>query len=120
VAEQFGIFAATYGSAVVHLLESPVQAVVIAAEGDGGTAEKLEAAAVAPFAFTKSTIRLTANLVVRESLPPAFAETLPNLPPLHSGKSFAVLCSGSTCQPPIFDPAGLGNALDAALRKSES
>jgi uncharacterized protein len=28
VAEQFGIFAATYGIAVVHLLESPVQVVV--------------------------------------------------------------------------------------------
>ena len=29
VAEQFGIFAATYGIAVAHLLESPVQVVVI-------------------------------------------------------------------------------------------
>ena len=30
VAEQFGIFAATYGIAVIHLLENPVQVVVIA------------------------------------------------------------------------------------------
>ena len=30
VAEQFGIFAATYGIAVLHLLENPVQVVVIA------------------------------------------------------------------------------------------
>ncbi len=36
VAEQFGIFAATYGIAVVHLLESPLQVVVIAGEGDDG------------------------------------------------------------------------------------
>ena len=49
VAEQFGIFAATYGIAVLHLLESPVQVVVIADEGDGGTAAKLQAAAVAAF-----------------------------------------------------------------------
>ena len=34
VAEQFGIFAATYGIAVLHFLESPVQVVVIADEGD--------------------------------------------------------------------------------------
>ena len=34
VAEQFGIFAATYGIAVVQYVESPVQVVVIA--GDGG------------------------------------------------------------------------------------
>ncbi len=55
VVEQFGIFAATYGIAVVHLLENPVQVVVIAEEGDGDAAEKLLAAAVAPFAFNKST-----------------------------------------------------------------
>ena len=29
VAEQFGIFAATYGIAVLHLLENPVQVVVV-------------------------------------------------------------------------------------------
>ena len=39
VAEQFGIFAATYGIAVVHLLESPVQVVVIAEDGDEDAAE---------------------------------------------------------------------------------
>lgn len=37
VAEQFGIFAGTYGIAVVHLLESPVQVVVI---GDSKSEEK--------------------------------------------------------------------------------
>src|SRR5580698_5733644 len=34
VAEQFGIFAATYGIAVAHFLASPVQVVVIAAKDD--------------------------------------------------------------------------------------
>ncbi len=117
VAEQFGIFAASYGIAVVHLLESPVQVVVIAEEGDAGGAAKLHAAAVAPFAFNKSTLRLAAHQAVRENLPPALAETIPNLPSLGSGKSFAVLCSGSTCQPPIFDAAELGSALEAALTR---
>ena len=41
IAEQFGIFAATYGIAVVHLLESPVQVVVIAEDGDEHKANEL-------------------------------------------------------------------------------
>jgi uncharacterized protein YyaL (SSP411 family) len=118
VAEQFGIFAATYGIAVVHLLDSPVQVVVIAEDGDEDRAAKLYAAAVAPFSFNKSTLRLAANQAVRENLPPGLAATIPNLPVLGSGKSFAVLCSGSTCQPPLFDAAELGRAMEAAVRTS--
>jgi uncharacterized protein len=114
MAEQFGIFAATYGIAVVHLLENLVQVVVIAEDGDHDAAEKLYAAAVAPFAFPKTTLRLAANQVVRENLPPALAATIPNLPALGAGKSFAVLCSGSTCQLPIFDAGELHGAMGKA------
>jgi uncharacterized protein len=113
VAEQFGIFAATYGIAVVHLLESPVQVVVIAEDED--MAEKLHAAAVAPFACNKTTLRLAANQAVGENLPPGLAATIPHLPALGSGKSFAVLCSGSTCQPPIFGAEELRSAVQAAI-----
>jgi uncharacterized protein len=119
VAEQFGIFAATYGIAVVHLLESPVEVVVIAEDGDAGTAESLYASAVAPFAFNQSTLRFGSNQVVRENLPPGLAATIPNLPALGKGKSFAVLCSGSSCQPPIFDAVELGRAIEAALGESQ-
>jgi uncharacterized protein YyaL (SSP411 family) len=115
VAEQFGIFAATYGIAVVHLLESPIQVVVIAEDGDKDAAEKLYAEAIKPFAFSKATLRLAANQAIPENLPPALAATIPNLRALGSGKSFAVLCSGSACQPPIFDAAALRNALAAAI-----
>jgi uncharacterized protein YyaL (SSP411 family) len=117
VAEQFGIFAASYGIAVVHLLESPLQVVVVVGEGDDGAAAKLQAAAVAPFAFNKSTLKVGAPQAVRENLPPALAETIPNLPSLGSGKSFAVLCSGSSCQPPIFDSSELASAMEAAIGK---
>jgi uncharacterized protein len=112
VVEQFGIFAATYGIAVLHFLESSVQAVVI---GEDKAAEQLWAAAVAPFAFNKTTLRFAGNQVVAENLPPVLAATLPNLPQLGSGKSFAVLCSGTACQPPVADAAELSRALDAAL-----
>jgi uncharacterized protein len=121
VAEQFGIFAATYGIAVVHLLESPVQVVVITEDGDEDTAAQLYATAVSPFAFNKSTLRLAANQAVVGNLPPALAATIPNLPALGksaSRKSLAVLCSGSACQPTVTDPAELRKDLEEALRKS--
>jgi uncharacterized protein YyaL (SSP411 family) len=118
VAEQFGIFAATYGIAVVNLLDSPVQVVVIAAEGDAEKANQLQATAVAPFAFNKSTLRLAPDQAVAQNLPPGLAATLPHLPGLRGGKSFAVLCSGSACQPPIFDAAELKTAMSAAAGKA--
>jgi uncharacterized protein len=113
VAEQFGIFAATYGIAVLHLLESPVQVVVISQDDSG--AGELYAAANASFAFHKSTLRVTANEAVAANLPPALAATIPNLPQLGSGKSFAVLCSGFACQPPITDAEELRRTLQSAL-----
>ena len=117
-AERFGIFAATYGTAVLHWLESPVQIVVIAEDGDEHNSEELYAAAVAPFAFNKSTLRLAGSQAVAENLPPALAATIPNLPGVGSGKSFAVLCSGSACQPPVTDAAKLQGLLQQALEKS--
>ncbi len=113
IAEQFGIFAATYGTAVLHFLESPVQVVIIAAED--GNADELESAATGPLALTKTTLRLAANQAVAKNLPPALSPTIPNLPQLNSGKSFAVLCSGSSCQPPIFEASDLTAVLTQAL-----
>ena len=117
VAEQFGIFAATYGIAVAHLLDSPMQ-VVIVEDGGGKTAEELYAVAVAPFAFNKAALRLAANQVVRENLPPVLAATVPNVPSLGSGKSFALLCSGAACQPPISDASELRSVMETALVKN--
>ncbi|MGC2189450.1 MAG: thioredoxin domain-containing protein, partial [Candidatus Sulfotelmatobacter sp.] len=117
VAEQFGIFAATYGIAVLHLLENPVQVVVIADHEREEAAKSLAAVAVADFAFNKSVLRLTTNQAVAGNLPPALAATIPNLPQLSSSEAFAVLCSGFACQPPVTDPAELQRALDSALRK---
>jgi uncharacterized protein len=119
VAEQFGIFAATYGIAVLHLLENPVQVVVIADHERDETAKSLTAVAVAGFAFNKSVLRLTTNEAVARNLPPALAATIPNLPGLNSGKPFAVLCSGFACQPPVTDPAELERALGSALTRKK-
>jgi len=117
IAEQFGIFAATYGIAVIYLLENPVQVVVVAGSGPEESTGALYAAAAAPFAFNKSTLRLTVNQAVASNLPPALASTIPNQSQLKSGKSFAVLCSGFACQPPLTDAAELRRELESALHK---
>jgi len=116
VAEQFGIFAATYGIAVVHLIESPSQVVVIASEDNRG--DKLFQAATESFSFTKSSLKLIPNQAVASNLPTALANTIPNLPGLNSGKSFAVLCSGSSCQPPVFTAEGVSAALAQCAEKT--
>ena len=112
VAEQFGIFAATYGIAVLHSLENPLQVIVIDAED--AAADHLCATALASFAFSKTVLRLKPNHAVAENLPAALAATIPHLPELHGGNSFAVLCSGSTCQPPVFSADELQKKLRAA------
>jgi len=117
VAEQFGIFVGTYGIAVLHLLENAVQVVVIDGSGSDEAASALSAAAVAPFAFSKSVLRLTANQAVAGNLPPALSATIPNLPQLKSGASFAVLCSGFSCQPPVADAVELRRAIEGALSR---
>ncbi len=121
MAEQFGIFAATYGIAVVHLLESPVQVVMIAENAAENAADdpsaKLATAATAAFAFNKTVLRLTQNQAIAANLPPALASTIPNLPELRSGKAFAVLCSGFSCQPPIKDAEELQRAIESTLKR---
>jgi len=121
VAEQFGIFAATYGIAVAHFLVSPIQVVVISGDASAESAQSgadLLAAATAHFAFQKSTLRLTANEAAAQNLPPALAATIPHLPQVKSGKPFAVLCSGSACQPPVTDADALKQQLQHALGKN--
>jgi uncharacterized protein YyaL (SSP411 family) len=117
VVEQFGIFAATYGIAVVQYLETPLQVVIVAeSEGQEGTA--LAAAAQARFALNKRVIRLTSNEAVAMNLPPALAATIPNLPQLKSGKAFAVMCSGFTCQPPTNRPLELQQEIEQSVKAS--
>jgi len=117
VAEQFGIFAASYGIGVVHLMETSLQVVVIGRREDEAATE-LYQSAVARFALTKPVLRVTPDQAVAENLPPVLATTIPHLPQLRSGKSFAVLCSGLACQPPVSDAAELERAIAAALVKN--
>src|SRR6202521_3799875 len=114
VAEQFGIFAGTYGIAVAHFFQPHLQVIVIAGDNADRRAAELYSAAAASFAFGKSVIRLAANQAGANNLPPALAATIPNSPDLTSGKSFAVVCSGFSCRPPVSDPGKLQEVLAAA------
>ncbi|HEY6302868.1 MAG TPA: thioredoxin domain-containing protein [Terriglobales bacterium] len=113
VAGQHGIFAATYGLAVVRFLQPHRQVVVV---GKDVVAAELYRAAVRPLGLSTAVLRLDADKAVVQNLPPALAETISSLPALaggrpSDGRSFAVVCSGFTCQPPIFDAAELARAL---------
>jgi uncharacterized protein YyaL (SSP411 family) len=113
ISEQYGLFAATYGIALDMYLHPHTQVVIA---GSGPAADKLKAAAVAPFSFHKSVLHLPEGGVVPQMLPPSFAETIPNLPDIKQKKTVAVLCSNFTCQPPISDPSSLSKLLQQALR----
>ena len=98
VVEQYGLYAATYGLALERLLLAPVQVVVI---GDDDAARVLAATATARFGVNKSVLRLRREQVRAEALPPVLAETLPHLPLLAEPGSFAVVCRGASCLPPV-------------------
>ena len=130
VAGQHGIFAATYGLAVVRFIQPQTQVVVV---GKDAAAMELYRTAVRPLGLSTAVLRLDADKVVAQNLPPALAETIPNLPQLgggqsfdgrsadgrsFDGRSFAVVCSGFACQPPIFDVQELARALSPQVHKS--
>jgi len=113
VAEQYGIFAGTYGIAAVRFSQPHTQVVII---GNNDDSERLWRIAVSPFAFNKIILKMDESQVTTPNLPPALAETLPSLPGIKQNKSIAVICSGFTCQPPISEPEELTKALREALR----
>src|SRR5712692_3649401 len=115
LAEQYGISGATYGIAAVHFSKPHTQVMII---GGDEVAAQLYSAASLPFAFSRSVIKLPANEAVTQNLPPALAETIPNLPGIHSGKTIAVICSGFSCQPPVFDLESLKRLLEEVRVKN--
>ncbi|HLI75986.1 MAG TPA: thioredoxin domain-containing protein [Acidobacteriaceae bacterium] len=109
VAEHLGLYAASYGQALRRLISPPVQVCIL---GSDEKAEELAAVATAGFQLNKSVIRLTNGQLRR--LPAALAETLPHLPDLHED-SVAVVCTGSSCLPPMRTPEALLQALQTEL-----
>jgi uncharacterized protein YyaL (SSP411 family) len=109
VADHFGIYAGTYAIAVRLLKEPHTQVVVV---GDDAVAREMTQLAKRHFRLTSSTLHLREGQTVAQNLPPALADTLPNLPGIREAQALAVLCSNFTCQPPIFSPQELERALN--------
>ena len=114
VAGQYGLFAATYGIAAVHFSQPHTQTIVV---GDDELATQLYSTAAAPFALNHAVVKLASNEAVPQNLPPVLAETIPNVPGVESGKSVAVVCSGFTCQPPVFGVGELKQLLDTVQKR---
>ncbi|HXE89370.1 MAG TPA: thioredoxin domain-containing protein [Terriglobales bacterium] len=117
LAPQFGMFAGTYGIAAVWFANPPLHVVVV---GNDELAQKLYDAAVRPFALNKVALHLTDSEIAPQNLPPALAETIPNLPAVREGKSAAVICAGFTCRAPIFEPDQLTRALEETLAATKA
>src|SRR5208282_2167474 len=96
---QYGLFAATYGLAVLLHARGVLQVVVLGAEGDPHAAE-LEKAAGEIYRFGKAVLRVTPEKIAAASLAPALRETLPHL---DATKAQALVCVETTCYPPITD-----------------
>jgi len=108
LAAQYGLFVATYGIAAVHLAHPHTQIVIV---GNDELAGRLYNTAVGPYSASKAVLKLSANQAVPQNLPPALAETIPQLPAVKEEKTVAVVCSGFTCQPPFSDPEELSRSL---------
>jgi hypothetical protein len=93
IVEHFGLYAASYGLALRRMIEPPVQVCIV---GEDAAVKEMMVAAMARFAVNKSVIRLRREQL--SELPPALAETLPHV----EAESFALVCRGNVCLPPIF------------------
>lgn len=109
IVEHFGLYAGSYGLALTRLLLDPIQIVIV---GRGPQADALEAAATALYAVNKTVLRLHPRNLSVENLPPALAETIPNVPHPEDATAWALICRHRSCLPPITDSETLANTLE--------
>ena len=107
-AGDYGLFAATYGLALINHLRPPVEVVVVGRAEDERARKLLKAAFQAPRAG-KRVLTFDPDIVRTRNLPAGLAATLPNLP-LDSAP-LALVCVGTTCHAPVETPEALTAAL---------
>ncbi len=107
-AGQYGLFAATYGLALLHHLRAPVDVVVVGRSDDDRTVSLLRAAYDAPRAG-KRVFAFEPGIVQARDLPAGLASTLPHLP--FDGVPVALVCEGTACHPPVQTPEALRELL---------
>jgi uncharacterized protein YyaL (SSP411 family) len=107
-AGQYGLFAATYGLALMHHLRAPVDVVVVGGADDERTVNLLRAAHDAPRA-SKRVFAFEPAIVEARDLPPGLTSTLAERP--FDGVPVALVCEGSACHAPVQTPAALRELL---------
>ena len=107
-AVECGLFASTYGLALLNHLQPPVEVVVVGESEDGRTSKLLTTAYQTPRAG-KRVLAFAPGVIKNGELPPGLAATLPNLP--LAGTPLALVCIGSSCQPPVNTPEELKEVL---------
>jgi hypothetical protein len=104
IAPQFGMHAASYGLAALLHARGAFE-VVITGASDDPQAAALERAANSVYRYGKAVLRVTPErLASRDALAPALAETLPHL---RADVAQALVCVGTSCRPPLIEPAAL-------------
>jgi uncharacterized protein YyaL (SSP411 family) len=117
IAPQFGIHASSYGLAALLHARGAFE-VVITGASDDPQAAALESAANSVYRFGKAVLRVTPErLASPAALAPALAETLPHL---RADVAQALVCVGTTCRPPVTDPAALVALLTEAPAKASA
>jgi uncharacterized protein YyaL (SSP411 family) len=107
-AGQYGLFAATYGLALLHHLRAPLDVVVVGRADDDRTMDLLTAAYEIPRAG-KRVFAFEPGIVQARDLPAGLAATLPELP--FDGVPVALVCEGTACHPPVQTPVALRELL---------
>jgi uncharacterized protein len=110
-AGDYGLFAATYGLALANHLRASMEIVIIGAPRDSRREALWHAAQDAPVAG-KRVLVFSPEAVTTGSLPAGLAATLPHLP--LDGGPVALVCSGTSCQPPVRTTEDLIEALRRA------
>ena len=103
IAPEYGLHAATYGLALLLHTRHGQQVVITGRAGDPA-AKRLEETAAAGYRFGKAVLRVTPERAAAGALAPALAETIPHL---RADVAQALVCSGTSCQPPVSDPGKL-------------
>ena len=112
VVEHFGLYAGAYGLALQRFLLPPVQVCIV---GEDAAAEQLAVAAMARYAVNKTVLRIPRARIAKGELPSVLSETLPHLPELKEAASFAVVCTGTSCQPPVKSAEALVELLSKVV-----
>jgi hypothetical protein len=107
-AAEYGLFASTYGLALLNHSQPPVEVVVVGEAEDGRAAELLTTAYQTPRAGMR-VLAFAPGVIKNGDLPPGLAATLPHLP--LDGTPLALICVGSACRPPVHTPEELRAAL---------